>query len=63
MRKLRLISVFTVISMSWSERGTNIRLNPTTGGYEDIAVRIGSELTPSSCSLILDNIKVTNKTL
>ncbi len=39
-------------------RGSGLRLNPVTGGYEDISVVVGEELPASSCPQILDNIKV-----
>jgi hypothetical protein len=40
--------------------GSGLRLNPVTGGYEDIYVVVGEELPASSCPQILENIKVDN---
>jgi hypothetical protein len=39
-------------------RGSGMRLNTVTGGYEDISLVVGEELPASSCPQILDNIKV-----
>ena len=59
MNLLRLLSALLVISRnSAGFRRTNIRLNPTTGGYEDISIVVGAELPPSSCPQIIENIKV-----
>ena len=39
-------------------RRTKLRLNSNTGGYEDLLVVIGDELSKAECPQILQNVKV-----
>jgi hypothetical protein len=55
---LRAVVVMGLTSAVVGLRGSGLRLNPVTGGYEDISVVVGEELPASSCPQILDNIKV-----
>jgi hypothetical protein len=52
------VVVMGLVSAVVGLRGSGLRLNPVTGGYEDISVVVGEELPASSCPQILDNIKV-----
>ncbi len=53
-----VVVVMGLTSVVVGLRGSGLRLNPVTGGYEDISVVVGEELPASSCPQILDNIKV-----
>ena len=53
-----LLLLLLVAEVVVGMRGSGLRLNPVTGGYEDISVVVGEELPASSCPQILENIKV-----
>ena len=53
-----LLLLLVVVAGVAGLRGSGLRLNPVTGGYEDIYVVVGEELPASSCPQILENIKV-----